>query len=125
MNEVAGNFTPEEEDPFKRITFTELAERFHTAVQDDEELSDLFHSEKAIQVLPGKRAFEAGRLRVVPDVAALPVCTTYYIQRCHFFPTANVSHSSERCGLRNPLRTISNVPAWLTASLRLEGPRCY
>ena len=39
MNEVAGNFTPEEEDPFKRITFTELAERFHTAVQDDEELS--------------------------------------------------------------------------------------
>eukprot|EP00439_Symbiodinium_sp_Y106_P084748 s796_g26.t1 len=38
MNEVAGNFTPEEED--------------------DEELSDLFHSEKAIQVLPGKRAFE-------------------------------------------------------------------
>ncbi|CAE7251880.1 HCN3 [Symbiodinium natans] len=38
MNEVAGNFTEEEED--------------------DEDLSDLFHSEKAVNTLPGKRAFE-------------------------------------------------------------------
>ena len=74
MNEVAGNFTPEEEVPSKQISCTELTElavRF-PILQDDEELSDLFHSEKAIQVLPGKRAFEARPLHV-PD-GALNVC---------------------------------------------------
>ena len=71
MNEVAGNFTEEEEDPSSALlsAFVDVRRVFYRscvcawdmqlwAAQDDEDLSDLFHSEKAVNTLPGKRAFE-------------------------------------------------------------------
>ncbi|CAE7678342.1 KCNH6, partial [Symbiodinium pilosum] len=85
MNEVAGNFTPE--DP-----------------EDDQDLSDLFHSEKAMQTLPGKQAFAEGSYYTKPYLHGFKVV------RDLMSPTSSPTLAPKNMTESDALQPVSNSP---------------